>query len=65
MNYDPPTYANEFGAMIQTIQSDPKIPINNNLIGPSVSGTWSPEQVWDTGYIQRFAANLGALCVEQ
>ena len=51
--------------MIQTIQADPKIPVNNNLIGPSVSGTWSPEQIWDTGYIQRFAANLGALCVEQ
>ena len=58
VNYDPPTYADEFGAMIQTIVGDANIPVNNNLIGPSVSGTWTPEQVWATGYIQRFAANL-------
>ena len=51
--------------MVQDIQNDAKIPVKNNLIGPSVSGTWTPEDVWNTGYISDFAAMLYALAVEQ
>ena len=51
--------------MLQDILADSNIPVNNNLIGPSVSGGWTPEQVWDTGFITRYESNLGALSVEQ
>ena len=51
--------------MVQDIQADMNIPTKNNLIGPSVSGNWTPEDVWNTGYISDFAAVLYALAVEQ
>jgi hypothetical protein len=49
------------------MNQDPLILNKNMLIGPSVatSGTWTPEQVWDTGFIDRFKDNLYALSVEQ
>lgn len=39
---------------------------NNILIGPSVSsGDWTPEQVWDTGFVDSYGSSLGYLSVEQ
>ncbi|KAF7302721.1 hypothetical protein HMN09_00907000 [Mycena chlorophos] len=49
--YDASNYTIEFGEL-------------NLLIGPSVSGTWSPEDVWDTGFITDYADSLYALSVE-
>ncbi|KAF7800181.1 hypothetical protein EIP86_011428 [Pleurotus ostreatoroseus] len=62
--YEPANYTQEFGLVIQAIAADSLIPTRNNLIGPSVSGTWSPEQVWDTGFITDYSAELYALSVE-
>jgi hypothetical protein len=49
------------------MKADPKINSagNLNLLGPSVSVTWTPEMVWDTGFIPAYSANLYALTVEQ
>lgn len=66
----PPTYSqqdyfNEFGTVVQAIANDPQIPTRNNLVAPSVnSGPWSPESVWDTGFVSAYSGALGALAVE-
>ncbi|KAF9233183.1 glycoside hydrolase family 79 protein [Melanogaster broomeanus] len=43
-NYSPFDYFGEFGIV------DNSIPIKNNLVAPSVSGTWTPEDVFNTGF---------------
>lgn len=54
----------EIGLLIEAIEADTAIPYQHNLIGPSVSGTWTPQQVWDTGFITEYSNNLAALAVE-
>jgi hypothetical protein len=42
--------------------------VKNTLIGPSVAGgpnNWSPEMVFDTGYVDRFSDSLKWVAVEQ
>lgn len=64
--YSPFDYFGEFGVMIQAIGSNANIPVKNNLIGPSVAtGAWTPEMVWDTGFIPSYTNSLSALAVEQ
>jgi len=60
-------YSNEVQALINVMDQNPLILNKKMLIGPSVatSGTWTPEQVWDTGFIDRFKDRLYALSVEQ
>ena len=66
LTYSPSDYNNEFGAIVQAIAQNPNIKTRNNLIGPSVaSGPWSPEDVWNTGFIEDHASSLSALAVEQ
>lgn len=51
---------------MQAIAQNSNIKTQDNLIGPSVaSGPWSPEDVWNTGFISDHASALGALAVEQ
>ena len=48
------------------MQADSGIRNKNMLIGPSVSSIgWTPEQVWDTGFINTYSPHLSALAVEQ
>ncbi|KAJ6588734.1 glycoside hydrolase family 79 protein [Mycena capillaripes] len=63
-SYGPQDYTIEFGEMIAALAADANVPVKNNLIGPSVSGTWTPEMVWNTGFIDQYTANIGALSVE-
>jgi hypothetical protein len=52
--------------MVQAIGNDSNIPVKNNLIGPSIAtGAWTPEMVWDTGFVTSYANSLLALAVEQ
>jgi hypothetical protein len=52
--------------MVQAINNDVKIPAKNKLIGPSIAtGSWTPEMVWDTGFISSYTNSLAALAVEQ
>ena len=48
------------------MESDSGIPNKNMLICPSVAtGAWTPENVWDTGFINTYSSYLSALAVEQ
>ena len=52
--------------MTQAYSSDSQVPVKNNLIAPSVSSSgWTPEQVWDTGFVEAYSDYLQALAVEQ
>jgi hypothetical protein len=52
--------------MVQAINNNANIPIKNKLIGPSIAtGLWTPEMVWDTGFIPAYTNSLAALAVEQ
>ncbi|KAF7344500.1 hypothetical protein MSAN_01931900 [Mycena sanguinolenta] len=62
--YSPQNYVNEFGELITAMTADPNAPVRNNLIGPSVSGTWTPEEVFDAGFITTYGVNIGAISVE-
>jgi len=58
-------YFGEFGEVVAAINSNDQIPTKHNLIGPSVSASeWSPEQVFNTGYVNAYGNNLMALAVE-
>jgi hypothetical protein len=48
------------------MEADSGIPNKNMLICPSVAtGPWTPEQVWNTGFIDTYSDYLTALAVEQ
>ena len=48
------------------MEADSGIPNKNMLICPSVAtGAWTPELVWDTGFINTYGSYLTALAVEQ
>lgn len=62
--YGPEDYFGEFGVVINAVNADNNIPTKNNLIGPNLSGSWTPEEVWDTGFITSYSSSLGVLAVE-
>lgn len=56
----------DFSDIVNAIAADEKIPVKNNLIGPSVSSSkWTTQQVLDGGYLTTFANSLGIVAVEQ
>ncbi|KAI0341170.1 hypothetical protein BDW22DRAFT_334247 [Trametopsis cervina] len=64
LGWNQTNYFEEFGIVVQAIQNDANIPIRGNLLAPSVSGTWTPESVFDTGFLGAYADALGAVAVE-
>ena len=45
--------------------NDSNIPNKNLLIGPNIAtGAWTPEMVWNTGFVDEFSTNLAFLAVE-
>lgn len=65
-SYTPQDYSDEVGNLIKAIQADPGIKNKTMLIAPSVASIgWSPEQIWDTGFIETHISHLSALAVEQ
>jgi hypothetical protein len=60
-------YNREFGMLIEAMKDNGKTPrLTNMLIGPSLAtGDWTPEMMWDTGFISSYLDNLYALSVEQ
>ncbi|KAH9929433.1 glycoside hydrolase family 79 protein [Fomitopsis serialis] len=64
-NYSVWDYFGEFAEIVEAIAADDNIPMRNNLIAPSVSGTWTPEDVWNTGFLTSYDSSLGALAVEK
>ncbi|KAJ3552241.1 hypothetical protein NM688_g4255 [Phlebia brevispora] len=67
-SYNPANYNEEFGIVVDAINSDQNIPIHGNLVAPSIIGTqkgWTAEEVWDTGFVDQYSSSLGALAVER
>ncbi|KAG1737107.1 glycoside hydrolase family 79 protein [Suillus paluster] len=62
--YSPSDYFGEFGIVVNAVNNDVNIPIKNNLVAPSISGTWTPESVWNTGLVGSYTSSLGWLAVE-
>ncbi|GLB45264.1 putative glycosyl hydrolase family 79 C-terminal beta domain [Lyophyllum shimeji] len=63
--YGPNEYSNEFAALIKAVEDNPRIPIKNMLIGPSLAtGPWTPEMLFDTGYLDRFKDSLCMVTME-
>ncbi|CAK5262555.1 unnamed protein product [Mycena citricolor] len=60
--YGPANYSADFGVVDTALRADSKVPVvNGKLMGPSLSGQWQPQSVWDTNFIQDFQQSLGAL----
>ena len=53
--------------MITAMTNDPKISAHTRdlLIGPSISVIWTPEEVWNTGFVDLYSENLAFLSVER
>ncbi|KJA24861.1 glycoside hydrolase family 79 protein [Hypholoma sublateritium FD-334 SS-4] len=65
MGYGPYDYFGEFSTLVQAIENDTNIPNKGLLIGPNLAtGDWTPEMVWNTGFVDAYSANLGYLAVE-
>ncbi|KAI6017864.1 glycoside hydrolase family 79 protein [Pisolithus marmoratus] len=62
--YSPQDYTNEFGLLVDAVNADPSLPDKDVLIGPNLSGTWQPEQIWDTGFATDYSKSLITLAVE-
>jgi hypothetical protein len=65
--YDPQDYFNDFGLMVTAMSQDPLIPQRSRdlLLGPSVQVLWTPEQVWNTGFISAYSKELTFVSVER
>jgi hypothetical protein len=63
--YGPQEYSSEVASLMSTIDANPRIPVKILFLGPSVSGPWTPEQVWDTAFINRFKDRFYAFTVQQ
>ncbi|OCH90123.1 glycoside hydrolase family 79 protein [Obba rivulosa] len=58
-------YFNDFGVVVDAANNDPLIPVKGNLIAPSLSGNWTPESIWDTGFLPAYTDSLSFLSVER
>jgi len=59
-------YNDELYQLLAAIDANPRIPIKNKLIGPSVASTdWGPIDVWNTGYMEMFNDRIYAYAVER
>lgn len=50
---------------MNAVDANDQITFKNNFITPSVSGTWTPEQIWETGFIEAFVDRMYAFVVER
>ncbi|KAI0659525.1 glycoside hydrolase superfamily [Cubamyces menziesii] len=62
--YDETDYFNEFGVVVNAVQQDAKIKSKNKLIAPSVQGQWTPEDVWNTGFLDSYGSSLDVIAME-
>ncbi|TEB29048.1 glycoside hydrolase family 79 protein [Coprinellus micaceus] len=67
--YLPENFVDEWHELMKTVDENPKVTVKNKFVGPSISGSdpiqWSPDAVWETGFIDTFKDRLYALTVER
>ncbi|KAI0651078.1 glycoside hydrolase superfamily [Trametes meyenii] len=63
-DYNQTDYFNEFGVVVNAMQQDAKIKNKNNLIAPSLQGTWSPEDLFATGFLDSYASSVDIIAME-
>ncbi|TEB33970.1 hypothetical protein FA13DRAFT_124465 [Coprinellus micaceus] len=64
--YSPFDYNGELFELFDLIDQNPLIPVKDKFIAPSISHSeWTPEDVWNTGFIDHFRDRLFALTVER
>lgn len=51
--------------MTEAWKANPRAPVKNNLIAPSVSTGWTPEDVWSTNFVETYSDVLSMVSVEQ
>ncbi|KAJ7227458.1 hypothetical protein GGX14DRAFT_419682 [Mycena pura] len=60
--YDQADYSREFGIVDAALRADPNVPVvDGKLLGPSVSGPWTPQSVWDVGFLTDHHESLAAI----
>ncbi|KAJ7145148.1 glycoside hydrolase family 79 protein [Mycena crocata] len=65
MTYNEYDYSNDFGVVDAALRADPKMSsVKRKLIGPSISGNWKLEDVWNTGFLDTYEDSFAALSVE-
>ncbi|EIW56404.1 uncharacterized protein TRAVEDRAFT_72998 [Trametes versicolor FP-101664 SS1] len=63
-DYDQNDYKTEFGVVVDAVQQDTKITNKNKLIAPSLQGTWSPEDLFATGFLDSYASSMSVIAME-
>ncbi|OJT11294.1 Beta-glucuronidase [Trametes pubescens] len=63
-DYDQNDYNNEFGVVVAAVQQDSKITNKNKLVAPSLQGTWTPEDLFATGFLDSYASSLSVIAME-
>ncbi|KAJ7303068.1 glycoside hydrolase family 79 protein [Mycena albidolilacea] len=68
-SYSPFDYGGEFSDLLTQVSAtnaDPSGKAMKLLIGPNIADfSWTPEQVWDSGFVDKFHDNLAFLAVEK
>ncbi|KAJ7757813.1 glycoside hydrolase family 79 protein [Mycena maculata] len=60
--YGPANFSSDFGIVDAALRADPSVPVvNGKLIGPSLSGVWQPQEVWDVDFIPDHLQSLAEL----
>ncbi|KAJ7018598.1 glycoside hydrolase family 79 protein [Mycena alexandri] len=60
--YGPANYSSDFGIVDAALRADPKVAaVDGKLLGPSLSGQWQPQQMWDVNFIPDHKQSLAAL----
>lgn len=68
MPYLPADYSGELDRLFEVVETNDRLPIKNKFVAPSISASqpeWTPELVWQTGFIDHFKDRLYALTVER
>lgn len=63
--YNEFSYAEEFGQLVNAMNNDANANNRNKLIGPNIAMRWTPEQVWNTNFVDTYSQNLVTLAVER
>ena len=65
-DYSPEDFFGEYALFTQAYQADSLVPVKNNIIAPSTSyAYWSPEDIWNTGFVDAYTNYISHLAVEQ